>query len=105
MIGDANLDQIKLNGIHTTALIDSGSQVSTITEVYYEGMSPKPELYTLEDFGLELKCANGSTIPYPGYIFADIETEFTDKPIQTILLIVPVKEYHGTAHVLLGKNV
>ncbi|KAH3711210.1 hypothetical protein DPMN_070712 [Dreissena polymorpha] len=105
MIGDANLDEIKLNGIQTTALIDSGSQVSTITEVYYEGMSPKPKLYTLDEFGLELTCENVSTIPYSGYILADIETEFTDKPIQTILIIKPVKEYHGTAHDLLGKNV
>ena len=59
----------------------------------------------MDEFGVELKCANGSSISYSGYIFANVETEFTQKPIETVLLVVPVQEYHGTAHVLLGKNV
>ncbi|KAH3714764.1 hypothetical protein DPMN_057464 [Dreissena polymorpha] len=59
----------------------------------------------MDEFGVELKCANGSSFPYSGYIFANVETEFTQKPIETVLLVVPVQKYHGTAHVLLGKNV
>ena len=105
MIGDANLDKIKLDGHDTTALIDSGSQVSTITEIFYNTMLPKPIFHSMDEFGVELNCANGSSIPYKGYIFANVETEFTQKPIETVLLVVPVQKYYGTAHVLLGKNV
>ncbi|KAH3780720.1 hypothetical protein DPMN_158541 [Dreissena polymorpha] len=90
MIGDANLDKIKLDGHDTTALIDSGSQVSTI-EIFYNTMLPKPILHSMDEFGVELKCANGSSIPYSGYIFANVETEFTQKSIETVLLVVPVQ--------------
>jgi len=105
MIGDANLDQIRINGHETTALIDSGSQVSTITEVFYNMMSPKPDMHSMDEFNLSLKSANGSEIPYKGYIFANVETSFTTEAMPTILLVVPVVEYHGTAHVLLGQNI
>ena len=50
MIGDANLDEIRINGQETTALIDSGSQVSIITELFYNMISPKPDMHSIDAF-------------------------------------------------------
>ncbi|KAH3852783.1 hypothetical protein DPMN_095303 [Dreissena polymorpha] len=63
MVGDANLSTITINGKETTALNDSGSQVSVVTENLYTKMTPKPDLMSLKEFDLELKAANGTNIP------------------------------------------
>ena len=55
MVGNANLSTITINGKETTALIDSGSQVSMVTDKFYNEMTPKPELMSLNKFNLELK--------------------------------------------------
>ncbi|KAH3747331.1 hypothetical protein DPMN_181756 [Dreissena polymorpha] len=105
MIGDPNLTDIKINGILVKALIDSGYQVSSsITEEFYDNMDHKPELNSMDDFQKDLKGANGKTVPYTGYIEASIETQLTSTPILTILLVIPVSQYHGVAPVLLGTN-
>jgi hypothetical protein len=105
MVGDANLSTITINGKETTALIDSGSQVSVITENFYTKMTPKPELMSLKEFDLELKAANGTNIPYSGYIQATITSEIFDMEMETILLVAPVSESHGSAHVIIGTNI
>ena len=104
MIGDPNLTDIKISGILVKALIDSGSQVSSITGEFYDNMDHKPELNSMDDFQIDLKGANGMTVPYTGYIEASIETQLTSTPILTVLLVIPVSQYHGVAPVLLGTN-
>ncbi|KAH3794378.1 hypothetical protein DPMN_147911 [Dreissena polymorpha] len=105
MVGDANLSTITINGKETTALIDSGSQVSVVTETFYSRMTPKPELMSLHEFDLELKAANSTRIPYSGYIQATIGSNILDMNIETILLVAPVSESHGSAHVIIGTNI
>ncbi|KAH3788138.1 hypothetical protein DPMN_166269 [Dreissena polymorpha] len=103
MVGEPNLTDIKIN-LTVKALIDSGSQVSAITEEFYDNMDHEPELNSMDDFQIDLKGANGMTVPYTGYIEASIETQLTFTPILTVLLVIPVSKYHGVAPVLLDTN-
>ena len=88
MIGGVNTTKITLNGENIEALIDSGSQVSTITEKLYNNLKRKPDLHQMEDFQLQLRSANGGIIPYTGYIHTEIEVSMMFEPISVILLVV-----------------
>ena len=103
MVGRVNTAKITLNGEEIEALIDSGSQVSTITEKLYNNLKRKPDLHQMEDFQLELRSANGGIIPYTGYIHTEIKVSMFE-PISVILLVVPL-EYSGKTNVLTGTNV
>ena len=104
MVGGVNTAKITLNGEEIEALIDSGSQVSTITEKLYNNLKRKPDLHQMEDFQLQLRSANGGIIPYTGYIHTEIKVSMMFEPIDGILLVVPL-EYSGKTNVLIGTNV
>ena len=61
-------------GTRTLELIDTGSTLTCISEPFYDSLDPKPELLDTKDFGLSIVSANGSQLPYKGYIEADILT-------------------------------
>ncbi|KAH3887982.1 hypothetical protein DPMN_012004 [Dreissena polymorpha] len=105
MIGDANLFTITIKGKETTALIDSGSQVSVVAEMFYNEMTTKPELMSLNEFNLALKAGNGTQISYSGYYQANIGSNILDVKIEAILLDSPVGCSHVSAHVIIGTNI
>ena len=63
--------QIKLNGNLTTALLDTGSTVSTVSENYYREHMSTP-LITIEKM-LDIECADGKKLPYIRYTEVDIQ--------------------------------
>ena len=105
IIGEENLTDIELNGKTTKALIDSGSVVSTISESLYRNLPDKPQLHNMTDFGIIIETANGTSLPYLGYIEADIILQNQGKAFPTLLLVVPNTEYHNKVPVLLGTNI
>ena len=64
-----------IGGIQTKCLIDSGSQVSTLSAEFHQKYllhdSPLHALDSLDSL-VHIEAANGSTIPYLGYIRADV---------------------------------
>ncbi|KAH3791542.1 hypothetical protein DPMN_145030 [Dreissena polymorpha] len=105
MVGDAYLSTIAIT--HTakrqpTALIDSGSQISVVTEMF--NMTPKPALISLNEFNLELKAARYTHIPYSGFILANIRSKIVDMKVETILLVAPVDESNSSAHVIISTD-
>ena len=44
-----------MNGIETTGLIDTGSEISTVSEQFWNSLNPKPEIHVVQE--LEIKCA------------------------------------------------
>ena len=71
-IGQCPVTELEVLGTKFTALVDTGSQVSTITESFYKRhLQPRGrELYN-QDLHLHLTAANGLEIPYSGYLLAD----------------------------------
>ena len=68
-------------------------------------MNPKPDLHSLEEFGLKIQGAGGNTIPYSGCILCDVRAPFTgEDAIQTGALIVPTTEYSLEVPVIVGTN-
>lgn len=72
LVGGSNESEIIVSGVKTKALIDSGSVVTCISEEFYNSLHPKPELFSITEFGLSVHSANGGELPYRGYIELDI---------------------------------
>ena len=54
--------------------VDTGSQITSVSESFYKSINPVPELGDIKDFDIDLSVqgAAGNYLPYKGYI----ETEF-----------------------------
>ena len=65
---------ISMGGIAVPCLVDTGSMVSTITESFFiQNFEPWGEEKLRLCHWLQLKAANGSDIPYVGYLELDVE--------------------------------
>ena len=67
LVGSSNEATIIVNGQKTTALLDTGSSVSTVSKHYYDEHLHDYELQPLEDM-LNIECADGKSLPYHGYV-------------------------------------
>ena len=75
-------------GRKTKALIDSGSQVTTVSEDCLHTLSYTPDTVHIDD--LILKRPDGNSLPYKGCIVATIQAEFLcDKEITVLAVVVP----------------
>ena len=74
LVGSANESEIAICGAKTSGLIDTGSMITSISESFYDFMEHKPVLHDVSELGLSLSVvsANGSKLPYKGFIEADI---------------------------------
>ena len=106
MVGSANEGELTVCGVKTTGLIDSGSMVTSISESFYETLVPKPILHDITEFGLSVTSANGTQLPFKGYIEADISVPFLcNNTISIPLLVVGDTEYNSRVPIIIGTNV
>lgn len=106
MFGKPTETEIILEGKRITALLDTGSTVSTISKSFYtKELSHFIEMRHLNQI-LDIECAGGTQLPYEGYIEADIKTPGnSNMETRNIMLIVPDTQYSQHIPVLLGTNV
>ena len=106
MVGRANEVDVLINATSCKGLLDSGSMVSSISESFYSSLDPKPDLDSLTDFSLDISSANGSSVPYTGYVVVDIGMPTVDlDPVSVPVLIVPDTKYSASVPVIVGTNV
>ena len=55
MVGEEIVGPVVVNGFKTSALIDFGSQISTMTAELLQQLDLKPFIGSMDDFGLEVK--------------------------------------------------
>ena len=86
--------------MNTKALLDTESCVSTISQTFYENNFNDIELMPLNGL-LKLECADGSSMPYLGYIQVKIQSlGIPNKHVQdSILLVVPDTDYNKNVQV------
>ena len=96
MIGSKNEIEVLINGQEYMALIDSGSDISTIGLGFYENMNPKPELMSMSDFNL----------PYLGYYEAEVcMPNIEHEPVCVPIRVVPTTGYSGQVPMIVGTNI
>ena len=105
LIGHANETVVSFCGAEVNALIDSGSQVTTICEEYFNAMTPSPTIVPLEELKLNLEGPDGRKLPYTACTVATIVVPFCPDPITVLALVVPTTRYNSQVPVLIGTNV
>ncbi|MEW8545069.1 MAG: retropepsin-like aspartic protease, partial [Candidatus Thiodiazotropha sp.] len=101
MIGKGNESIITINSVEIKALLDSGSQISTITEECLKQLHPQPEVRSLDDFELDIRSAGGHPVPYKGYAIVEISVPFIEGVSELIpMLIVSQTDYNKTVPVI-----
>ena len=106
LVGSSNETKVVLNNIKTSALIDTGSQVSSVSESFYrKHLEATTELMELdESFGVE--CADGQQLPFIGFIKCQITIpEVEINKDEGLFLVVPDTNYSSRVPVLIGTNV
>lgn len=106
LVGPSTEAPIKIDSRDTTCLIDSGSQVSTISESFFSKYVTD-DLYDLpHDF--KLLGAGDNEIPYLGYtrasVFVPSEFVGVGETVESIFLVCPDTKFSSRVPILLGTN-
>ena len=71
LVGHSDEVDICIEGIQTAALLDTGASISTVSEAFHREKLSQLPVQPLQDV-LNIECADGESLPYSGYIAADI---------------------------------
>ena len=102
--GKPTESNIIINEIQTQTLLDTGSTVSTINRKFYEENLSTIPIQKL-DLLLDIECADGKSLPYEGFIEAELEIPTIRHKVNAILLVIPESNYNNSVPLLLGTNV
>ena len=102
-IGKCPVEIITINDAESRALLDTGAQVSTVTEKFYQqnlrtvcSIQPGPATF-------KMIAANGSYIPYSGFVIADVRVK--GMLIRDVIMFIIKESSRGAPPALLGMNV
>ena len=107
MIGEATEIQCKVNNIDTTALADTGSQITSISMSHYTKFFSDVPLQDISKL-LKVESAGGHSLPYSGYFECNISIPITSAEnfeITVPTLVVPDTTYNISVPLLIGTNV
>ena len=91
LIGDANESALQVNDYKVTALIDSGAQISTITESFAKLL--KLQRRSLKRL-LKIEGTGGGRVPYKGYVEVTLQVpEVAKFKEQVLFLVIADSEY------------
>jgi len=103
LVGPRNEGEVEVNGIKCRALVDSGSQITSITHGYWRN-HPGLREQRLKPSKVTIEGAGGQSVPYYGVLDLNLKVlgqEFTKVPA----FVVPDSDYRSTVPLLLGTNV
>lgn len=107
LVGNKSTANVKVNGIECNSLLDTGSQVTTVSQSFYDSHLSDYSIHPVSDI-LEVEGANGQAVPYLGYIQLSMQfpKEFmaSQPEIQTLALIVPDTRSNSSVPLLIGTN-
>lgn len=105
LVGSKCVASVKVSGVNVNCLLDSGSQVTTVTASFAKAHLSKHRIQPFKD--LDVEAANGQTVPYLGYVPITIKfpKEFieAEPEISTLALVVPDRKNCDLA-LLIGTN-
>lgn len=100
LIGSANEARVEIEDIGCMALLDTESQVTTLSESFYTkhfSSIPLKDCWSL----LRIESAGGQSIPYRGYFVASVRIEGIED-MDVPILVVEDTIYHSSVPFLVG---
>ena len=105
LIGPVNSTPINVCGWECSALLDTGSQVTTISSEFVKA-HPILRTRTIHPTNISVEGAGGQAIPHLGFIEVDIQVEKLGIQLKSVpVLVVPKTSEDQRMHCLLGTNV
>ena len=103
LIGRVNEEKIKVNGHTVTALLDTGSQVTHISQEYCQAMGIP--IHPIDQL-VDIEGVRGDAIKYVGFIEADLIFPMGTHVFKTeaLLLVFPTTEYQKRVPVTIGTS-
>ncbi|KAK0054404.1 Retrovirus-related Pol poly from transposon, partial [Biomphalaria pfeifferi] len=93
--------EVLIEGVPLLAMVDTGSQVSTVTESFFSRHF-RESIKTLQSADIRLTAANGLLIPFIGYFVATIAVREQVLPEKVFLVL---KDSGSTTQCILGMNI
>lgn len=107
LVGSKTAANIKVNGIDCNSLLDTGSQVTTVSQSFYNLHLLNQTMHPVSDI-LEVEGATGDLVPYAGCVQLNIQfpKEFiaSEPQVETLALVVPDVRSNSDIPVLIGTN-
>ena len=105
-VGTCPVVEMKIGGVSTRCLLDTGSQVSTVTEQFFRQHLCGEEDDMLSTAGwLRLTAANGLEIPYLGYLELEVETMGLKIPDCGFLVVKDPSSLETSVPGIVGMNI
>ena len=104
LIGPANETEVIIDGRKVNALLDTGSQITSISESYYKNHLSNYPLVPVDIPNLKVEQTCGSFIPYLGMVIMDIKVPHLT-PTFKAKVVVPDTDYHFTTPALVGMGI
>ena len=92
LIGPANEGKVKIEGVETTALIDTGACMSAITKSFAEAL--ELDLKSLDSV-LDIEGTGGGKVPYHGYVECRLNLPQIEKFDHDVLMLVIDDSQYG----------
>lgn len=107
LIGAKCIAHVLIDRQTCNCLLDSGSQVKTVSQSFYEKNLSHLDIYPLNEL-LEVEAANGQTVPYSSFIEVDItfpkQCFGSEITVSTLALVVPDTQSNTQPTLLIGTN-
>ena len=100
-IGTSNVMEVNVEGRKCTALIDTGSMITTISEGFLKKV-PDVEIRDLET-ALQIKGAAGQVVPYIGIV--EVLIRINEQAMMVPVLVVHDTEYNKNVPLIIGTNI
>lgn len=108
LIGPRCALTVLIEGVQCESILDTGSQVTTISENFHSAFLSSLPLKPI-DCLLEIEGAGGQTVPYLGYVEANLTfprtVTGTEVELTVLALIVPECHFSSVTPLLVGTNV
>ena len=105
LIGPANETEVIIDGKKVSALLGTGSQITSISESYYKKNLSNYPLVPMHIPNLKVEQAGGSFIPYLGMVIMDIKVPHLTPTFKAKVVVVPDTDYHFTTPALVGTGI
>lgn len=103
LVGPRNEGEVEVNGKACRALIDSGSQITSITHNYWQS-HPALQKKKLQPSKIPIEGAGGQSVPYHGVLHIDLKV--LGKELKAVpTFVVPDSDYRSSVPLLVGTNV
>lgn len=107
LIGPRCTSTVIIEGVQCDSLLDSGSQVTTVSKSFHERYLSHQPIFPIQDL-LDIEGAGGQEVPYSGYIQVsmDFPEHVMGKPVNIHTLALVVPDHRTNVHVplLIGTN-